>query len=213
MLRQHGRAPVLARLGEVLQGVLQRPQRRALADRTATPDARAETVAGVRRAVASALPAGASVLVISRGDPELVRLPERAGHHFPATADGRYAGFHPADSRAALEELERRLGEAQYLIVPAPSFWWLDFYREFAEALDARHERVWSDASCVIYRLSGRKPARGAVALARTRGAPAALNGAGPVLDPAAPAAAVDGAALPRGVRPKRSALQSGVVQ
>ena len=111
-------------------------------------------VAAVRRAVATALPAGASVLVVSRGDPELVRLPDHRGRHFPSTTDGRYAGFHPADSAAALRELESRLGDAEYLVIPASSFWWLDFYRELAEVLNDRHERVWSDADCVIYRLA-----------------------------------------------------------
>jgi glycosyltransferase involved in cell wall biosynthesis len=200
MLRLHGRAPVLARLGEVLEGVLKRPQRRSLVA-AQTPDARAETVAGVRRAVATALPAGASVLVISRGDPELLRLPERGGRHFPATPDGRYSGFHPADSRAALEELERRMDEAQYLLVPAPSFWWLDFYREFAEALASRHERVWSDTNCVIYRLSGRTPTRAALTLVKTRAA--------------APAADAEPAALPIELngRSRRNGLLPGLVQ
>jgi hypothetical protein len=91
---------------------------------------------------------------VSRGDPELVRLPDRDGQHFPAAPDGRYAGFHPADSAAALRELERRLGEAEYLLIPASSFWWLDYYVEFADVLNTRYERVWSDADCVIFRLS-----------------------------------------------------------
>jgi hypothetical protein len=91
---------------------------------------------------------------VSRGDPELVRLPERTGRHFPSTPDGRYAGFHPADSKGALQELERQLGNAQYLLFPSSSFWWLDYYREFADVLNTRYERVWSDADCVIFRLS-----------------------------------------------------------
>jgi glycosyltransferase involved in cell wall biosynthesis len=174
-LRLHGRAPVRARLVEVLAGVLKRPQRlAALVGGVKAPDARAEAVAAVQRAVASALPTGANVLVISRGDPELVRLPERAGRHFPATKDGRYAGFHPADSATALRELDARRGEADYLLIPASSFWWLDFYSEFAEVLNSRHERVWSDADCVIYRLAPRRAAPVPVALAPTLSVPAA---------------------------------------
>ena len=158
MLRLHGRAPVHARMHEIFDGVLKRPRRspRAGASRS---DTRTRAIEAVRRAVATALPAGSAVLVVSRGDPELVRLPQRTGRHFPSTPDGRYAGFHPADSGAALRELERQLGDAQYLLFPASSFWWLDYYREFADALNARYERVWSDADCVIFRLSAPRPA------------------------------------------------------
>jgi glycosyltransferase involved in cell wall biosynthesis len=170
MLRLHGQAPVHARMHEIFAGVLERPRRNP---RTGTPkaDARTRAIEAVRRAVTTALPTGSAVLVVSRGDPELVRLPEREGRHFPSTPDGRYAGFHPADSGAALQELERRLGDTQYLLFPASSFWWLDYYREFADVLNTRYERVWSDADCVIYRLSSH-PAGGT--LKRPRGVVAA---------------------------------------
>ena len=158
MLRLHGRSPVHARMHEILSGVLNRPRRSPRAG-TSQPDARTATIEAVRRAVATALPAGTAVLVVSRGDPELVRLPEHTGRHFPSMPDGRYAGFHPADSETAIEELERHLGSAQYLLFPASSFWWLDYYREFADVLNTRYERVWSDADCVIFRLAGPRPA------------------------------------------------------
>lgn len=166
MLRLHGRSPVHARMYEIFDGVLKRPRRSRRAG-LSQPDTRTKAIEAVRRAVATALPAGAAVLVVSRGDPELVRLPERTGRHFPSTADGRYAGFHPADSRAALQELERNLAGAQYLLFPAASLWWLDYYREFADVLNARYERVWSDADCVIFRLSAQRPA--ALTLKRLR--------------------------------------------
>jgi glycosyltransferase involved in cell wall biosynthesis len=197
MLRLHGRAPVRARLVEVVAGVLKRPHRRPVTAGAAVPDLRAEAVAAVRRAVATTLPVGASVLVISRGDPELVRLAERVGRHFPATPDGRYAGFHPADSAAALRELDARRSEADYLLIPASSFWWLDFYREFAEILSARHERVWSDAGCIIYRLAG-KPAT--VGLAATRAASRAAEVVGPALP------------IEPGARTRRARLQGGLL-
>ena len=153
MLRLHGRAPVHARMHEIFAGVLERPKR-APRGGAPKPNTRTHAIEAVRRAVTTALPAGSAVLVVSRGDPELVRLPEHKGRHFPSTPDGRYAGFHPADSAAALQELERRPGDAQYLLIPASSFWWLDFYREFADVLNTRYERVWNDADCVIFRLS-----------------------------------------------------------
>lgn len=158
MLRLHGRAPVHARMHEIFAGVLKRPKRSPRGG-TSKPDTRTRVVEAVRRAVATALPTGSTVMVVSRGDPDLVRLPEHNGHHFPSTNDGRYAGFHPADSSAALQELEHRLSDAQYFLIPASSFWWLDYYREFADVLNTRYERVWSDEDCVIFRLSSRQPA------------------------------------------------------
>jgi hypothetical protein len=166
MLRLHGRSPVHARMLEIFGGVMDRPKRRSRFG-APKPDSRVQAIQAIRRAVSTALPRGASVLVVSRGDPELVRLPERSGRHFPSTADGRYAGFHPADSKAALHELEGQLDDAQYLLFPASSFWWLDYYREFADALNARYERVWSDADCVIFRLS--TPRQASIASKRLR--------------------------------------------
>jgi glycosyltransferase involved in cell wall biosynthesis len=167
MLRVHGREPVRARMREIFEGILERPQR-SPASGSRPPDTRSGAVTAVRRAVTTALPAGATVLVVSRGDPELVRLPDHEGRHFPSTPDGRYAGFHPADSVAALQELEGRLGEAQYLVIPESSFWWLDYYREFAEVLNTRHERVWSDTDCLIFRLLAPPPAS-AIGVDRSR--------------------------------------------
>src|SRR4029453_4504637 len=39
---------------------------------------------------------GSIVAVISRGDHELLAFDRRHGWHFPQTADGVYAGHHPA---------------------------------------------------------------------------------------------------------------------
>jgi glycosyltransferase involved in cell wall biosynthesis len=171
MIRLHGRAPVHARMHEIFAGVLERP-RRIPRSGPSKHDIRSRAIEAVRKAVATALPTGSAVLVVSRGDPELVRLPEREGRHFPSTPDGRYAGFHPADSAAALKELESRRGNAQYLLIPASSFWWLDYYREFADVLNTRYERVWSDEDCVIFRLSSLPPASVTVKRARGETAP-----------------------------------------
>jgi glycosyltransferase involved in cell wall biosynthesis len=162
MLRLFGRAPVEARTREVFSAILKGPRRTPRIG-ASKPDTRTQAIEAIRRAVSTALPTGSAVLVVSRGDPELVRLPERTGRHFPSTRDGRYAGFHPANSRAALQELERELSSAQYLLFPASSFWWLDYYREFADALNTRYERVWSDTDCVIFRLAARRPATAAL--------------------------------------------------
>ncbi len=111
----------------------------------------------VRAAIAATVPAGASVLVVSRGDRQLVELGERTGGHFPQDAEGRYLGHHPHDSEEAIAYLEAlRTCGAEYLVLPATSRWWLEHYDRFAEHLRDRYPATELDA-CTIYRL-GRVP-------------------------------------------------------
>lgn len=108
----------------------------------------------VRKAVEEHVPPGAAVLVVSRGDRELVRFRDRRGDHFPQDGDGGYAGYHPADSAEAIATLERLRSEgAEFLVVPPPSAWWLDHYAGFALHLD--RYPLLSTADCEIYDLGG----------------------------------------------------------
>jgi glycosyltransferase involved in cell wall biosynthesis len=112
------------------------------------------------------LPDEATVLIVSRGDEELLRLGRREARHFPQTSDGVYAGHHPADSTAAVEHLEslRRAG-ASHLVIPATSDWWLEHYAGFQQHLDERYVRVFADPdSCVIYALDTALSATGQAA-------------------------------------------------
>lgn len=112
-----------------------------------------EEVAAIREQVEASVPEGATVLLLSRGDPELLRLESRAARHFPAAADGRYLGHHPADDAAAIELLEReRAAGAEYLVVPSSESWWLRHYTAFAEHLGQQGAVELRD-SCAIYRL------------------------------------------------------------
>jgi colanic acid/amylovoran biosynthesis glycosyltransferase len=114
---------------------------------------RQDDLALTQRAVASAIPAHAVVAVISRGDSELLALPVGSAVHFPQTADGRYAGHHPASSDEAIAQLEAlRLRGAGYLVVPGTAAWWLDHYVEFREHLERRYLRVpIPDSPCAIF--------------------------------------------------------------
>jgi GT2 family glycosyltransferase len=144
---------------------------RGLQERLAREDAEAEEAGGddafaanprlgyrslverVRAAVGEAVPAGASVLVVSRGDRDLVRLGDRAGGHFPQDAQGGYLGHHPRDSEQAIAHLEElRRGGAQYLVLPATSYWWLEHYAGFAEHLRGRYPSSELDG-CTVFRL------------------------------------------------------------
>jgi hypothetical protein len=103
------------------------------------------------------LPPGSVVLVISRGDDELVDLPELQGWHFPQMPDGTYAGHYPADDGDAIERLELLREEgAHYLVVPATSAWWLEHYGGFRRYLESQYRLVAIVRNtAVIYELSG----------------------------------------------------------
>jgi SAM-dependent methyltransferase len=108
-----------------------------------------------RGLVRAAVPAGETVAVVSRGDEALVALPGRVSWHCPRTAEGLYAGHHPADGAEAVARLEelRRAGAA-YLLLPATAAWWLDHYPELARHLAQRYRRVCHDESCSIFVLT-----------------------------------------------------------
>jgi GT2 family glycosyltransferase len=107
----------------------------------------------VREAVRANVPAGAAVLVVSRGDRELVELEGRRGAHFPQDARGGYLGHHPRDSEDAISRLEElRAAGAEYLVVPSTASWWLDHYAGFAEFLRRRYPSTEREA-CLIFRL------------------------------------------------------------
>ncbi len=112
----------------------------------------------IRQIAASALPKGATVLVATKGDEELLNLGEVTGWHFLRAEDGSYPGHHPESSEAAIDALERLRSEgAGYLLLPATSLWWLEHYDKFAEHLKSQYAVVAEDTeSCVIYALSGR---------------------------------------------------------
>jgi hypothetical protein len=114
-----------------------------------------ELIEEVRAAVRAAVPAGAGVAVISRGDEGLLELDGRCTRHFPESSDGEYAGHYPADGQAALAQLEEaRARGAQYLVVPAPAMWWLEHYKLFAQRLEWWGAQ-WRGQSCVIFALGG----------------------------------------------------------
>lgn len=98
------------------------------------------------------------VLVVSKGDEALLKLPHCEAWHFPRQENGSYAGYYPADSAAAIAHLEelRRKG-AGYVVFPNTAFWWLEHYRDFKIHLDTKHMLLTGDNShcdCVVYALA-----------------------------------------------------------
>jgi len=109
----------------------------------------------VQAVVQEKVPPGAVVVIVSKGDSELVRLDGRTGWHFPQAPDGVYAGHYPPSSSAAIDHLEAlRARGGTFLLFPGTAFWWLEHYKDFGQHLDSRFARLHSDDDCLLYDLS-----------------------------------------------------------
>lgn len=113
----------------------------------------AELRSAIRKAVDSSVPRGATVIVVSKGDGDLLNLNGRQGWHCPQASGGTYAGHHPADSAEAIEQISGlRARGGTHLLIPATMAWWLDFYPGLAHYL-SRHARevLRENGVCLIY--------------------------------------------------------------
>lgn len=109
----------------------------------------------IRQAAASTIPAGSTVIVVSKGDDALLDLPGCTGSHFPRGADGGYSGHHPADGDDAVASLDvERSAGVEFLLIPSPMFWWLDHYGTFRRHLETCGRLLLHDAqTCMIFAL------------------------------------------------------------
>jgi GT2 family glycosyltransferase len=109
----------------------------------------------LREAARAELPGGATVVVISKGDDELLDLGVSRAWHFPQDDNGGYAGHYPDSSAEAISQLEDlRSKGAEYLLVPATAHWWLDRYPEFGQHLRSSYALVIEDSEvCSIFSL------------------------------------------------------------
>ena len=111
-------------------------------------------IAGLRALVEAALPAQATVAVVSRGDDALLELGPRHAAHFPADDTGAFSGHYPADAGAALAALQAaRARGAEFLVVPASAAWWLTHYGDFATHLRENGGIVAEDEAATIFKL------------------------------------------------------------
>ena len=106
---------------------------------------------------ASQLPSQAIIVVISKGDNELLKLNGHRAWHFPQNVKGDYANIYPADATEAVAQLESlRANGANFLLIPKPAFWWLSYYSGFGEHLERNCRlAVKDEATCLIYDLGG----------------------------------------------------------
>jgi GT2 family glycosyltransferase len=120
-----------------------------------------QTLRRIREAVRTTLPRDCKVIVVSKGDDDLLKLYGRTGLHFPQNKEGEYAGYYPPDSASAIVQLEilRALG-GDYLLFPETAFWWLKDpnYEGFKRHLEHRYRVVLHrEDTCMIFAL--RQPA------------------------------------------------------
>lgn len=80
-------------------------------------------------------------------------VPERRSLPF-LERDGIYWGA-PPDAETAIRELERLRNEkaARFVVFGFPAFWWLDYYKELHNYLNARFNCVLENSRLVIYDL------------------------------------------------------------
>jgi glycosyltransferase involved in cell wall biosynthesis len=72
--------------------------------------------------------------------------------------DGQYWGA-PPDDRTAIAELERlRQSGASFLVLAWPSFWWLDYYREFHRHLRTNFRCLLENERVVVFSLRPEDP-------------------------------------------------------
>jgi hypothetical protein len=130
---------------------------RGIQGRAAVNDEYGRLQSRIRAIVETLVPEQATVLVVSRGDDELLEFDGPQGLHFPQAATGGYAGYHPADSAAAISHLEElRAAGADHLVLPSTTFWWLDHYGLLADHLQEHYRAIVEHDDCLVFSLSER---------------------------------------------------------
>ncbi len=103
-------------------------------------------------------PEGATLFVVSKGDEQLLRFPNRRAIHFPSDEQGNYTGYNPPDSEWCIRRLESAtaMPGSVLLVFPAPFLWWLEYYHGLNEYLSADCRLVCDDReTCLIFELPG----------------------------------------------------------
>ncbi|MDQ3817161.1 MAG: hypothetical protein M3362_05660, partial [Acidobacteriota bacterium] len=112
-----------------------------------------QTLRKISTIIKQLVPEDYALIAVDKYDPSLLHFSQRRGWHFP---DRRLMpGGYPKDCEEAIEHLEqlRQFG-ALYIVFPNSSFWWLDYYKDFALHLNTHYRKLWDDELCVLYDLS-----------------------------------------------------------
>ena len=96
---------------------------------------------------------GSLIIAADSGDPTIFYYAERKGWHF-LEEGGIYDG-NPSDSPQAIADLEQLRGRgATHFVLSADTFWWLDYYPEFAQHLIENATLIEATPEFKIYRLT-----------------------------------------------------------
>lgn len=120
------------------------------------PDAHyRQLIARIQEVVKSSVPPNTTVMVVSKGDEDLLRLQGRRAWHFPQAEKGSYSGYYPANSADAIKHLEAlREKGGEFLLFPSTAFWWLEHYAEFKQHLEGRYRVAAREKhTCVVFDL------------------------------------------------------------
>jgi GT2 family glycosyltransferase/glycosyltransferase involved in cell wall biosynthesis len=121
-----------------------------------------DLVRRIRAVIQSILPAESTVLVVSKGDEDLLTVSGHTAWHFPQDVHGQYAGHYPENSEQAIEQLEQlKTGGAQFLLIPETMLWWLQYYTGFASHISANYRCIRQGEDCFIYQLTDLGPMEG----------------------------------------------------
>jgi GT2 family glycosyltransferase len=109
----------------------------------------------IRELVETVVPREGRVLVVSKGDDDLLDLNGRTAWHFPQAANGGYSGCNPPDGPAAIAHLaELRARGADFLLIPNTALWWLDYYTGLKQHLEEEHRWLACEGDiCLIVQL------------------------------------------------------------
>ena len=96
---------------------------------------------------------GSLIIAADSGDPTIFYYAERKGWHF-LEEGGIYDG-NPSDSPQAIADLEQLRGRgATHFVLSADTFWWLDYYPEFAQHLTESATLIEATPEFKIYGLT-----------------------------------------------------------
>jgi Sulfotransferase family len=96
-----------------------------------------------RELVRANVPHDAEVLVVTKSDPVWLDLYGRPTSNFPRDSVGRYPGFPPDHSIAAIAHVEaKRVDGGSFVLLPAVASWWIEAFPEFAAHLTGRYTVV-----------------------------------------------------------------------
>ncbi len=92
------------------------------------------------------------VLVVGRGEPDLLDMYDLTVHPFPQNMKGGPLGYNPKSARAAVAHLEAvRSRGYDLLVFPPTALWWLEHHPALRAHLDERYARLETPGDVVVY--------------------------------------------------------------